>query len=519
MNDIALNEEASIAGAKPALVEYFCIEGLFGYRSLSLGSKHAATILIAKNGAGKTTLLGALDAFLKCQFARLSELQFSKIECRLKGVAEMLVLTKSDLDEVMQIADNVELARMAKQYDLEPVDLFHFVISEYPTLKLDLRELRDHPIFRKVYMRGDYTVSSAKAVVEQIEASIGAKNERIERIRSSIRQVLSDVEIVYLPTYRRIELSLPEVDDPRTGRRPVNIQSKLGLSRRGLQSGDIQFGLSDISERLSRLNQDMLIESNQGYREISANIINDLISGAFERESPSLEERPSKEALNLFFSRLRAGRQYVGPYSDFKIPNLEHIYSEENIPENSRKFLRYFLGKLNSVMQKTRDVEGVVEEFIKNCNRYLSSHDESVEVAEKSTRRPAYDDSKVLTLNRKDLRVTVSSVHANRNIPLDSLSSGEKQMISLFARLYLYPKKKILLIDEPELSLSLDWQRKILVDIVSAQSCQQIIAITHSPFVFDNALEPFATPLKLRIDTNAPNDVITDEDRDESHDE
>ena len=83
MKDMALNEDARIAGAKPALVEYFCIEGLFGYRSVSLNSKHAATILIAKNGAGKTTLLGALDAFLKCQFARLSELQFSKIECRL----------------------------------------------------------------------------------------------------------------------------------------------------------------------------------------------------------------------------------------------------------------------------------------------------------------------------------------------------------------------------------------------------------------------------------------------------
>ena len=110
-------------------------------------------------------------------------------------------------------------------------------------------------------------------------------------------------------------------------------------------------------------------------------------------------------------------------------------------------------------------------------------------------------------------------MHANRNIPLDSLSSGEKQMISLFARLYLYPKKKILLIDEPELSLSLDWQRKILVDIVSAQSCQQIIAITHSPFVFDNALEPFATPLKLRIDPNAPNDAIAGEEEGESHGE
>ncbi|KVD26004.1 hypothetical protein WI82_16180 [Burkholderia ubonensis] len=72
-------------------------------------------------------------------------------------------------------------------------------------------------------------------------------------------------------------------------------------------------------------------------------------------------------------------------------------------------------------------------------------------------------------------------------------------MISLFARLYLYPGKKIVLIDEPELSLSLDWQRQILPDILKAPLCQQAIAITHSPFIFDNELEPFAGSLKFRV--------------------
>ncbi|RIY84204.1 hypothetical protein AXW95_22055 [Pseudomonas aeruginosa] len=94
---------------------------------------------------------------------------------------------------------------------------------------------------------------------------------------------------------------------------------------------------------------------------------------------------------------------------------------------------------------------------------------------------------------------------------MDSLSSGEKQMISLFARLYLYPKKKIFLIDEPELSLSLDWQSKILVDAMNAPSCVQIIAITHSPFVFDNALEPFAKAIDLEITTGKIDDYFIDE--------
>lgn len=88
---------------------------------------------------------------------------------------------------------------------------------------------------------------------------------------------------------------------------------------------------------------------------------------------------------------------------------------------------------------------------------------------------------------------------------MDALSSGEKQMVSLFARLYLYPKQKLVLIDEPELSLSIDWQQKILPDIVNAQLCRQVIAITHSPFIFDNELDAFATPLGLKIADNSEN--------------
>ena len=73
-------------------------------------------------------------------------------------------------------------------------------------------------------------------------------------------------------------------------------------------------------------------------------------------------------------------------------------------------------------------------------------------------------------------------------------------MISLFAKLYLYDGAKIVLIDEPELSLSIDWQRKILLDVIGAPTCTQLIAITHSPFVFDNDLEPYARGLTVKID-------------------
>lgn len=515
MDDIEKDAEAIIPGGMPSLVEHFSIDGLFGYRSISLSSKHAATVVIAKNGSGKTTLLGALDAFLKGQFSRLSGLQFTSIKCQLRGIDQQLVLKKSDVDDFLQLPEAGEFHKAAKLYEVSPLELLEFIDGDYQLLKGEVRELYENSIFAKIHVKHGYAMAPAKAVFEVLEGALYGRNENINLIRKSLRQALEGVEVVYLPTYRRIELSLPDKEDARTGRRRTSIQARLGIHKRGLHAGDIQFGLTDISERLSRLNQDMLFESNQGYREVSANIINDLINGAFERQSPSLAARPSKVALNLFFSRILEGRR-MGPYNDVQIPDLDRIYSGENIPENSEKFLTYFLGKLNKVIQKTRDVEEVVEEFIRNCNRYLSAEDDSVNLRGQPNEHVASQDDKVLKLDRRNLKVNVSSVSTRRKIPLDSLSSGEKQMISLFARLYLYPGRKLVLIDEPELSLSLDWQRKILLDIVNAPSCVQVVAITHSPFVFDNALEPFATPLRLRVDL-AASPIPVDDEEDEAH--
>lgn len=108
--------------------------------------------------------------------------------------------------------------------------------------------------------------------------------------------------------------------------------------------------------------------------------------------------------------------------------------------------------------------------------------------------------AKKMIVDRTNLSVSVISLPADKEVPLDALSSGEKQMISLFARLYLYPGKKIVLIDEPELSLSIDWQRGILVDILLSPNCEQVVAITHSPFVFDNALDEYSRPLCVSFD-------------------
>lgn len=496
-----VDEISAHPAASQSVVQYFSIEGLFGYRTLSLDSEYAATILIARNGAGKTTMLGALDAFLRCQFGRLTDLSFDRIKCKLRNVENMLVLEKRDLDQYMaNILDNPALGRLAKASETDPAELLFFLLWEYPLIAEDRDALMQNPVFYKVYQQPALTFDSTDRQFKALRDGINDSHSPIAHLRNAISKALADIEIVYLPTYRRIELSLPETEDARYSiKRPKSVQDRLGLTRRGLHAGDIQFGLSDISARLRKLNNEIMIESNQKYAEISANIIDDLISGAFEKQQPSLEDRPTRAELEIFFERLKnVGkdvfyRGFYGPYGHTTIPDVSRIYSG-NIPPNSEKFLTYFLGKLNSVIQKTRNTEKVVENFVENCNRYLSAADPTTE-----RDGVAAVEEKVLKLDRTSLDVSVWRSKPDKEIPLDALSSGEKQMVSLFARLYLYPNDKLVLIDEPELSLSLDWQRKILPDILNSNLCKQVIAITHSPFIFDNDLDVFAKALRVEI--------------------
>jgi ABC-type uncharacterized transport system ATPase component len=130
---------------------------------------------------------------------------------------------------------------------------------------------------------------------------------------------------------------------------------------------------------------------------------------------------------------------------------MDKVYDDDALPEQSGKFLNYFLNKLNNVIRATAGVERSVEDFISRCNKYLTLEDRTTLLAGDSTvSERKLVDGKYLRLNRRDLKVHVESVPEGRKITLDALSSGEKQMISLFAKLYLYEKPKIVLIDEPE---------------------------------------------------------------------
>lgn len=70
-------------------------------------------------------------------------------------------------------------------------------------------------------------------------------------------------------------------------------------------------------------------------------------------------------------------------------------------------------------------------------------------------------------------------------IPLYKLSSGEKQLLIILLRVFLMEEQPyILLMDEPEISLHIEWQYRLFEEIRGLNPNCQIITSTHSPSLF-----------------------------------
>lgn len=77
---------------------------------------------------------------------------------------------------------------------------------------------------------------------------------------------------------------------------------------------------------------------------------------------------------------------------------------------------------------------------------------------------------------------------SHTKIELSALSSGEKQLLRIFIETLMAGENTIL-IDEPELSMHIDWQRSLVQAMRQLNPQAQIILATHSPEVMADLSE------------------------------
>lgn len=89
-------------------------------------------------------------------------------------------------------------------------------------------------------------------------------------------------------------------------------------------------------------------------------------------------------------------------------------------------------------------------------------------------------------------------------IPIDALSSGEKQMLLILLRVFLMDgQEAFVLLDEPENSLDISWQYELINTLVKLNPNAQYFITTHSPSIFGDGwgdkiiyMEDVTTPIK-----------------------
>lgn len=90
----------------------------------------------------------------------------------------------------------------------------------------------------------------------------------------------------------------------------------------------------------------------------------------------------------------------------------------------------------------------------------------------------------------KERNYLVFREDAGGTIELDMLSAGEKQLLYILLTVFLMDEQPaVLLMDEPESSLHIEWQEKLIKSIRKLNPLCQIILTTHSPSIFVSGWE------------------------------
>lgn len=466
------------------ILENFRIIGLHGDKTVAFTARSKTTILMARNGSGKTTLLSAINSVLTERFHRLVDIQFERIEFNFQGRPPQSI-ARRDV-ELFSSRDSIsELESIARESN-SSVD--HVLdIAQSVARTVDLTELRRHPGLQELYRTSSSGFRVIQQAIHQYVERQYAFVPNLKEAAEEVAMVMKGFDIVYLPTYRRIEMPLSKFRSSQL----MDRRQKPGYRSRFSQPEELNFGLEDISNKLEEIAGRIEGLSNAMYQNISANIINDLLDGSYI-ENVDESDKPEREDLELFFQRVRSSR--FRPSSSVEPPDLDKIYSED-IGATEKPFLLYFLSSLNKAIKTTQPLEDRVNNFVEVCNKYISDEDYSAYTSDSIG--PFNSERKRISLSRDRFRPQLKVGTSDKPIRIDALSSGEKQVVSLFARMYLYDNPKIVLFDEPELSLSIGWQQQLLPDLCAAPDFFQLISITHSPFVFDNNLDEFAANLSV----------------------
>ncbi|MCB9743314.1 MAG: ATP-binding protein [Alphaproteobacteria bacterium] len=441
-------------------LKQFQIVGLHGDRNVTLDLFEQATILTDSNGSGKTTVLGLLFALLAKHHQKLAAVRYkclrltlgdgTEFEFERQGLVDHRALRSSRSAWHRAFMESLPDSVLAELRTFSPLSRNKLLAALWDG---DI-DTRSHRGIEHLAGRVGVDVQELVEMLTKADPSnLGCKGQ-YEALESHL-----SFQPLYFPTYRRVEEDLHML-----GHSDADFPGNSQL---------IQFGMHDVRKTLNEVMSAIKDTSVEWYSIVNGRMISQLVDGI------EVDDGMYEALADFSIVKVVLDRSGDNIPLEKKRSILELVRNPRNLRYAKYKPLVFFLYNLVQIYSKQKDTDDAIKAFAKVINEDFFND-----------KRVVYDEGR--------LDISVVDERTGAEVRLEHLSSGEKQLMSLFSRMFFSENVEyFLLFDEPELSLSMEWQRRLLPDVLSTGRCRQLVAATHSPFIFDNELDDAATQLKV----------------------
>ncbi|CEN29537.1 Putative ABC transporter ATP-binding protein (plasmid) [Lactococcus piscium MKFS47] len=426
-------------------LENLFIEKLHGIYNYDVDFNEDITFLYGSNGCGKTTILNIVTSIVTGKIYELFFYDFKIIK-----------LKYSNNDNV----DVIEIKR--KQDDKNRLKII-FEGRNETISKLDNLNFQSsrRKILLKEYFHENNILKDISRLFNYVYLPL-SRSAYVDPIRSSRKNFWIEEEEIEEELYVTKDASLTRVQElivnkiltinNEVNRLNNNFRDKILKTSINIYSEKKNF--SDMMNEIENSNEEKILEIQESYLNIMTNL-------------KLINEREIEKYNNFFSSYIKKYEQITdendGKVKHFPI-NLVLQYSEIS---KIRKVV-----ELAQQMEKDKkQAEKPLELFCSTLNSFLS--------------RPGDIDSKNIIIETIGQPGVYFKIPNNQNkLSVQKLSSGEKQLIIFFANLIFGVndrKNGIFIVDEPELSLHLTWQKLFIEQTLKINNNIQLIFATHSP--------------------------------------
>lgn len=436
----------------------FWIIGLWGERNYHLKINDGKLVMVGENGCGKSTALRIIYYTLAEKWGQLIKEDFERI--RIVIGKEQKEFTKEQLGKPEEYL----------------IDADSEILSCLPMF------------FRRRYLEGISDKVMAEEVLERLEqmrypeGMLDVEIERLEEIASRVPESIKEISewlkrclnqpVLYMPTYRRIEKN-PATQERKLGRKRYKSYSIHNFKNLKMEISHI--GMSDVNDAIHELISEIKSEYARSSAQLNLDCFKGILTQDFQQINSVPEEYMEAESIKMIFESLNEDELLDLDKTPIKEKLIAIIGKTEAYDEYD-KIVIYYYDMLIKRYERLKEIENKLEHFFYVCNQYLSGKEF------------------VYKPKSFEYAITVQSRNGSqKEMNIEQLSSGEKQIVALFSYIYLFIKQpSIIIIDEPELSLSVTWQETILEDVLKSGMCNHLIVATQSPFVYDNSLLSYA---------------------------